>query len=276
MPEGPEIWRAAGELADVLTNQRLTHAEFTQSHLRHWGKRLMGQMVCSVQARGKAIVTRFENNHYLYSHNQLYGLWMITRSGQLPDTTRALRVALHTRTHSALLYSASEIELLDDVALGSHPYLEKLGPEALDPDVPWRSIAERLQHPAFNNRRLASLYLDQHFVAGIGNYLRSEILFDAQLHPLRRPKELTRGELGKLARSTLKITRRSLHTQGVTNPPARAARLRKQGLEYEAYRFAVFARADLPCYVCRKPITRVTLSSRRLYLCPTCQPEPLM
>ncbi len=273
MPEGPEIWRAAAELADVLEGQRVVHAEFTQPHLRRYGKALTGQLITRVDASGKAIVSHFDSHTFLYSHNQLYGLWYIRPAGVFPDTQRTLRVVLQTAEHNVLLYSASDIEILDDAELALHPYLSKLGPEALDPEVTWQDIVARLLDPGFTRRKLAALYLDQHFVAGIGNYLRSEILFTAGLHPALRPTDLTRGKLDHLARATLAITRRSLKTKGVTNAPARVRKLKNQGASYEGYRFAVFARAGKPCYQCRAPIRRVTMSSRRLYFCPQCQPE---
>ncbi len=115
------------------------------------------------------------------------------------------------------------------------------------------------------------LYLDQAYMAGIGNYLRSEILYAARLHPELRPESLGRGQLGELARQTLSISRRSYDTGGITNPPRRAAALKKQGLSREKSRFAVFGRAGRPCHECGDEIQRVEANSRRLYYCPTCQ-----
>ena len=271
MPEGPEIWKAAASIASVLDHQELQDVEFTQPHLRRFNKLLQGQRVMQVQARGKAILTHIDNGLSIYSHNQLYGRWYVRKAGGRPKTGRTLRLALTTPTHSALLYSASEIEVLDDTSLHLHPYLRKLGPDALDQSVCWQDIAERLQMDRFRRRSLASLYLDQHFVAGIGNYLRSEILYVAKVHPKRRPVDLTRGEIGALGRATLDITRRSLATGGITNPPRRAAKLKRDGYKYEAFRFAVFSRTGQPCYECNAPIERMELSGRRLYLCSSCQ-----
>ena len=274
MPEGPEIWRSADALARVLDGQTLRSAELTLPPLKRYGALLSGELVHRVQARGKAIVTHFGNGLCLYSHNQLYGRWYVTRAHHPPNTNRTLRVALHTDRHTAWLYSASDIAVIEASHLDLHPYLAKLGVEALDPVVTWRDVASRLQQPQFRGRRLAGLYLDQHCVAGIGNYLRSEILFDAGIHPMQRPMDLTRGEIGRLARSTLTITRRSLQTGGITNPPARASRMKREGARYQARRFAIFARAGLPCYSCGTEILRETMSGRRLYLCPACQPAP--
>ena len=164
--------------------------------------------------------------------------------------------------------------MLDEDDVGTHPYLAKLGPDALDTAVHWRDVLVQLRDKRFNGRSLAALYLDQAFVAGIGNYLRSEILFVARLHPLLRPRDCTSGELGRLARATLDITRQAYETAGVTNKPGRVARLKKAGATRRDYRFAVFARTGKPCYVCEGRILREALTSRRIYTCPNCQPHP--
>ncbi len=274
MPEGPEIRRAALRVGKILNGQVAQCVEFGQPHLQPWGPRFKDVRVTQVSSRSKAMLTQFDNGYTVYSHNQLYGKWYVTRRGQLPNTQRTLRFAVHTQSHSALLYSASDIHVLADSAVAQHPYLAKLGPEVLDPATTWRRIYEQLVEPRHRGRRLSALYLDQSFVAGIGNYLRSEILHDCGLHPGWRPKDLTRAQLGQLARSTLKITHRAFATAGVTNTQARARRLRAAGLRRAAYRFSAFARAGQPCYTCSTPIEKVTLNSRRLYLCPNCQPLP--
>ena len=129
----------------------------------------------------------------------------------------------------------------------------------------------RLKDPAFSGRQLSALYLDQAFLAGNGNYLRSEIIHRAGLDPRARPADLSRGELGQLARTTLEISQRSYRTGGITLAPRLARALQKQGLKRGSRRFYVFGRAGLPCYQCTRPIERVDVGARRLYYCPTCQ-----
>ena len=64
-------------------------------------------------------------------------------------------------------------------------YLAALGPDVLPNGV--ERIREQLPLSLYRRRQFASLFLDQHFVAGTGNHLRSEILFVAGLHPRLRP-----------------------------------------------------------------------------------------
>ncbi len=272
MPEGPEIRRAADRLADILEGRVVESARFGQARLRRHGKTLSGHKVTRLETRGKALLTHFEHGWTIYSHNQLYGVWKIARRGKLPNTRRSLRLALHTAEHSALLYSASDISLWRTEEVEQHPFLQRIGPDILSPELDWREIASRLQDDRFRRRSLAALYLDQAFIAGIGNYLRAEILFDAGLHPDRRPAELSRGEIGKLARSTLAISQRSYDTGGIVTAPRLLAGLRKMGLPREKTRFYVFGRQGLPCYRCSSEVKRIESNSRRLYLCPTCQP----
>jgi len=274
MPEGPEIRRAADRVADVLVDQTIEEVRFAFPRLRRFHSILGGQSVTEVETRGKALLTHFDNAYTIYSHNQLYGVWKIALRGRLPKTGRSLRLALHTATHSALLYSASDISVWSRDELGLHPFLARIGPDLLAPGLAWREIADRLQDARFARRSLAALYLDQQFLAGSGNYLRSEILFCAGLHPLRRPADLTRGERGRLARETLAVTLRSYETGGITLTPRLAARLARTVKGFERRRFFVFARDGRPCYACGSKVLRDTVGSRRIYWCPTCQEAP--
>ncbi|MEK9942827.1 MAG: zinc finger domain-containing protein, partial [Gammaproteobacteria bacterium] len=107
--------------------------------------------------------------------------------------------------------------------------------------------------------------------AGLGNYLRSEILFASRIAPDARPKELETRQVNELARATLMLSIRSYKTGGVTNDPVTVKALRKSGMTKSRYRFAVFARDGEPCYRCGDTIRRETANGRRIYLCPTCQ-----
>ena len=272
MPEGPEIRRAADRIGKVLVGERLEEVFFAFDALRDRGAELAGTSVASVDTRGKAMLIRFANGLTLYSHNQLYGRWYTRRRGQWPDTRRSLRVALHTARHSALLYSASDVSLLDEEELSRHPFLSRLGPDILDRSLTEEAIEERLRSDRFRRRSLAALYLDQAFLAGLGNYLRSEILNRAGLHPRRRPQDLTPEAVSALAAETLAVARRSYRTGGVTLTDSRVRQARRRA-DGRRRRFYVFSRASRPCLDCGAAIVRENFGSRRLYFCPRCQAE---
>lgn len=272
MPEGPEIRRAADKIEAVLKDKTVEKIEFGLQPLKKHARSLKGANVLSLETRGKALLTHFDSGLTIYSHNQLYGIWKIVKRDKLPQTNRQLRLAIHTDQHSALLYSASDISVWKTEHIEEHPFLKRIGPDILNPDLTWRTVAERLQSKTFCGRALSSVYLDQAFLAGLGNYLRSEILFVAGISPEAKVRDLTKSQVGKLARTTLEISQRSYALAGVTLPERQYKALKNQGASYGKARFFVFGRANQPCRVCRTTIQRSTANSRRVYTCATCQP----
>ncbi|NNF15466.1 MAG: endonuclease VIII [Gammaproteobacteria bacterium] len=271
MPEGPEMRRAADELAAILLRRKAQAVRFGLEPLRAYESILTGRRITEVACRGKAVLLRFGGGNTIYAHNQLYGRWYVQPRGGRPRTNRQLRVCIDTREHSALLYSASDIGIYDEDSLARHPYLAKLGPEVLDPHIDAGAIERRLASRVFYRRSLAALYLDQSFLAGVGNYLRSEILFVARIDPTLRALDLDRNDRRRLARASLAIPRRSYETGGITNSPANVRRLHAAGQKRGKYRFWVFGSAGKPCQICGSEIARIQLSGRRLYFCPVCQ-----
>lgn len=271
MPEGPEIRRAADKIAAVLVDRKIESVTFGLERLRPYEHRLRGHTVTAVDTRGKAMLTRFDNGLTIYSHNQLYGRWYTLRRPRMPKTNRQLRIELTTHSHRALLYSASDIDVLRNDDLADHPFLRRLGPDILDRALTPDQIVRRLREPRFRRRALGNLYLDQGFLAGNGNYLRSEILWASRLAPDLEPASLTNRELETLARQTLRIARRSYRTRGVTVTPSLAKLLVAEGVSFQNYRFYVFGREGLPCRRCTTALERCTMGSRNLFVCPACQ-----
>ena len=270
MPEGPEIRRAADKLEKAIVGQPLRAVEFAFARLKPFEDELAASHVSAIETRGKALLTHFANGLSIYSHNQLYGRWYVVKAGKPANTTRSLRLAVRGATHDILLYSASDIDVLDEIGIATHPFLQKLGPDALNPTLVARQLEGRLADARLARRRLADLLLDQAFVAGIGNYLRSEILFEAQLLPTRRPGMLDDAERAALAGSILTITRRAYRLAGITNDPARVEALKADGVSFGRRRHAVFERAGEDCYRCGGSIETANLS-RRVFWCPGCQ-----
>lgn len=269
MPEGPEIRRAADTLARAVVGQPLQSIWFAKPELKHYEELLEGCRVQSIAPRGKALLTEFEGGLTLYTHNQLYGIWKVVRPGARPESRRSLRVAIDTAKASILLYSASDVEIWPSTEIDQHPLISRLGPDVLDPDLDATTVATRLQSKRFAGRTLAALLLDQHFLAGIGNYLRSEILFHAGIAAERRGADLTDQEAYILARACIVIPQRSYRSRGIS--PAAGMRADYLNDSESSFRFHVFDRAGEPCLECGQIIERVELAGRRLYHCTRCQ-----
>ena len=271
MPEGPEIRRAADEVQAALKGHRTLEVWFGLQPLKSFERQLTGAIVTRVETHGKAMLTRFDNDLTIYSHNQLYGRWCTRPCRQLPETKRQLRLAIHNSRMSALLYSASNIQVLDSEQLSEHPFLSRLGPDLLAAETTSGEILERLNSKNWRNRRLGTLLTDQRFAAGLGNYLRCELLFLNRLHPVTRPSDCGQEQLFRLAESMTGLPRQSYATGGITNDLARAKALMNEGSSFEDARFHLFRRAGRPCYQCGTNIEKQAAGGQVCYICPVCQ-----
>lgn len=272
MPEGPEIRIAADRVEKALRGCRLSDVYFQFDRLKRFQRELRQRRVSSVETRGKAMLTHFEGGLAIYSHNQLYGRWVVCRANRIPKSGRQLRLALHTEKKTALLYSATDIDVLTPEEIASHPFLSSLGPDVLSDGID--PVREQISSPAYQGRRLASLLLDQHFIAGIGNYLRSEILFVAGLHPRLRPKDISKADQDRLAEAVVGVARQSYSNNGITNDLEQAAALKAQGQTRSRFRHWVFGRGNERCRRCDTLVIEETIAGRRLYYCPVCQAGP--
>ncbi|TVP48037.1 MAG: endonuclease VIII [Halomonas sp.] len=273
MPEGPEIRRAADRIQKQIGGRVLEGAWFAFPELAVEADSLIGMQVSRVDTWGKAMLIRFADQRVLYSHNQLYGVWKLHQEDKPPATKRTLRVRLSAEGRCASLYSASDISLWHEGNLGQHPFLSRLGPDLLSQDITLEQVKQRLRLKQFQRRRLGVLLLDQGLVAGLGNYLRSEILFFARLHPQQRPIDLTDSQIELLAECIVGITQQAYQQAGVTSTPAWIEQAVSAGEPRRQWRFTVFERAGLECHRCGAVIERKMVSSRRLYLCPRCQAD---
>ena len=235
MPEGPEIHRAAQRLRNALEGSIITHVECPYTTIQGQEHRFLGNQVISIEARSKAMLIHICED-VLYSHNQLYGRWTVQKNSTKPKkTNRSLRIKLQNETHTACLYSATDIQIIEPWEIEGHPYIAKLGPDVAN------------------------------------NYLRSEILHSARINPSRKLNTLSEIEQNNLAHSAIEVTQLAYEQRGVTVEKGLYDLLRENGLSRRQARHHVFTRDGLQCHECKSTITHTRMSGRRLDFCPSCQ-----
>jgi len=278
MPEGPEIRRAADEVAAIIENQIIKDIWFAFDHLKYFEKTLLGAKVLKVDTHGKAMITRLiidvdepqSKQLNIYSHNQLYGRWYCLKHGEKADTKRSLRISISTPKGKAQLYSASDISVLSSDQLKLHSLLSRMGPDVLSTKLTKNLLRDRLLEKKFSKRQLGQLLTDQGFVAGLGNYLRCEVLFVCGIHPKVRPIDCSRQQIKQLAKNIITLPQQSYQHNAITNHLNTARKLIATGVSIENARFYVFRREGLTCYRCGTKIIKLK-TGQPCYLCPVCQ-----
>lgn len=293
MPEGPEVRRFADALNTALSGKPIVSLTARTRGAKAWLSEhpgvLTDRLIEQVRSHGKHLLGWIEGGYYFHSHLMMWGRWAV--EGEQPiEVDRRERARIVVPDRSAILYSAPIFEL----GLGN-PFtrvenLRTLGPDILpypeDGLFDALTFKERLQTAEKSDRTIGAALLDQQIVAGIGNYLRAEILFDCRLDPWRRVVELTTDDLERLCSSIPQLAQRAYRTGGVTVSSEVRARLQtdpslvyQPGREYGT-RHYVFRRTNLPCLRCGSTIRQLRQVTRAddegektriIYFCPTCQ-----
>jgi formamidopyrimidine-DNA glycosylase len=126
------------------------------------------------------------------------------------------------------------------------PDVEALGPDAAEIGRDeFRARVGRGEAP------LKARIMDQSVIAGVGNLLADEALWQARLSPLRPAGELTNEELDHLRRAIRAATRRAIRLGGVHTGDFIPARER-----------------DGVCPRCGADLARATVGGRTTYWCP--------
>jgi formamidopyrimidine-DNA glycosylase len=133
--------------------------------------------------------------------------------------------------------------------------LGPLGPDALAVDR--RAFRELLSR---RRGRVKAALMDQTLLAGVGNLLADEALWQARIHPARRIEHLSAEERERLFTSLRKVVRTSVERFDEM-PRLRRWLTNVRGLPGAA------------CPRCRTPLERTVVGGRTTWFCPRCQPR---
>jgi len=256
VPEGDTLVRTADRLRPNLIGRTVTAAS-TRAPGPQAG-RLVGATVTSVEAQGKNLLIRFDNGLEVRTHLRMHGSWHRYRPGERWRIPLArARLVIEVPGSVAVCFDAPTVELFEQRAEGLHPALGRLGPDLLKDPSDEAEALRRLRDPSRADRSIAEALLDQRALAGIGNEVKNEVLWQARMSPwslVRNLDDAALNELVHLARDVLR--------EGATT--GRRPR-------------HVYRRASRPCPRCGA-IIRVEHHGRDLprltFWCPSCQPDP--
>jgi endonuclease-8 len=228
VPEGHSLELAARRLAPVVGQPVLAGP-------------LAGATLEAVEARGKHLLIHGDRGRSLAVHLGMHGKVRLAAPGQGRGRTVL-------RTPRADVAITGTLRVREERRARAAP---RLGPDLLHGRF---DAVEYLRRMRLVERPVAEALLDQRAVAGIGNIVRCEALWERGVDPFAGAPALSDRRLLELA-----VTARRLLRDGVAAGGPLASRVHR--------------RAGRPCPRCRTPIASRAVGEphRRLYWCPGCQ-----
>ena len=300
MPEGPEVRKFADALDAALTGRAIVSFEARTKEARKWlhenEERLRGRRVERVVSHGKHLLGYIEGDFFFHSHLMMWGRWQTFGPNRgkrikVPEKDRRERARIVVEGAAAILLSAPIFNVGEGDPYDKIEILATLGPDAL----PYRGRFDRkeflrrlLEH---KDETIGAALLNQGIVAGLGNYLRAEVLFSCKLNPWRTTGELTQRNLNCLSITIPRLTR-DAYERGATAADEDRKRMASDpslvyqpGREYGT-RHLVFRRTNLPCLRCGEKIRQLRQKTmqnqddeeertRIVYFCAKCQATDL-
>jgi formamidopyrimidine-DNA glycosylase len=271
VPELPDLTVVAEELQARATGRQVLDATaptpiLVRATPAELG-RLAGTAITQVQRRGKFLLLNFARGGVaelvLAANPMLAGRFWLLDHGR--DKVRA-RTGLRIR-----FTDGGELRYVDREMLGklylvrpdgleAIPGWTEMGPDADDPGLTLERFRERIRrHPG----ELKSLLRNSRFVAGIGNAYSDEILWEAQLAPLRRRSTLKPDEIDRLYAAMRSVLADATVRLRTLVPPD----IQLQHREF----LKVHLRSGEPCPRCGR-ILRQIGGDEATTFCRTCQP----
>lgn len=217
MPEGPEVRITTEHLSQTLTNKIITDWFLCEEGTVFPGYNEMHKelplIVEEVMCKGKTIFMSLHNEHkrfYVVHSLRMTGRWQEKEDDhcrcfiEYNDTNR-----IYLRDPRRM----ATIKFLTDEDLYNHE-IDRLGPDIFSDNFSlplFKSIWAK-----YKDRNITSFLMDQSLLAGIGNYLKAEILYYAGISPLRKIGSLTDREIDKLYEGIKIIPRLSYNSNGMT------------------------------------------------------------
>ncbi len=229
MPEGPEVTWLANYIRQHVMGKTLTKTSILHGRYKNHGppanytdfSKSLPLRCTNVMNKGKVIFMYF-GSWCLISKLGMTGTWYMP--GDEPKWHKPVESIVLEFGKERLIFSdirnyGTLTVTRDDHVIANE--INKLAPDIVNENTTFEHIQDRLQVKVYGKRRNASLMedilVDQKAIfSGVGNYLKSEILYEARISPLRKAADLTMDEwklIYRVCKKTVQRMMKAIDTQ---------------------------------------------------------------
>lgn len=216
MPEGPEVRIIVKQLNQILGKSTLANIEI---HSGRYSKKApdgyldfssqLPLQLQEVKCKGKFIWFELSNDWYIFNTLGMSGGWKVNKE-----------------KHSHLTFNFSEkiVYYTDMRNFGTFKFihgrqlldkkLKELGADVLTEEYTLEYVKKNLGNSKLASKTIVEVLMNQKKFCGIGNYLKSEILYATNISPHRKLADLTDSDIQNIFKHSREIAKASYGNGG--------------------------------------------------------------
>ncbi len=272
MPEAPELEVVKGFLTDRavganVESARVLRPSVLRSIAGSFEDDIAGRALEDVRRTGKFLTLSLSGDRLLVVNPMLTGGFQWSE-----PSDRVFKRTCFTLT----LSNGRELRYIDERQmgrvyyvtpdqLGEIPQYGDMGPDVLDEPISLGEFKERLR--PFRGE-IKGIITRGRVISGIGNAYVDEILWDAEIYPFRKKRDLSDDDLQRILDSSARVIREAV---GQVRE-AMGEDIHRKRRDF----LKVHNRGGEPCPRCGTTISQLTANQRITSYCRTCQPGLLL
>jgi formamidopyrimidine-DNA glycosylase len=270
MPELPEVEIVIRNLREILQPPfQIRGWRFFRKDLRFKIPQkellqLTQQKILGLTRRAKYILFELET-HFLISHLGMTGSWRV----EFVDWV------VHKHDHLAFQFNPNEVLVYEDArrfgfieVCAKADFVERFSSVGIEPLEAQSDFAKLTQKMKKLQAPIKNALMNQNMIVGVGNIYASEILFRAQVLPLKKCSKVTRASYIEIWKWTKIILEQAISKGGSTIENYKNSFGESGNFQNE---FQVYGRDGKACFVCGSKIKSKNLAGRNTFWCATCQ-----
>ena len=278
MPELPEVETIRRDLHRKVKDKEIkfvtvnTPKIVKEPPISEFCTQIEGKVFKNINRRGKYLVIELDSGKKLVIHLGMTGLLIYPFN---EDSKKIINVK---HNHLVFTFIDGTKLIFNDVRKFGKIYLvsnldkikgmAKLGLDPLDDCFKEEILVQILNKK--KKSKIKSFLMNQEFITGLGNIYVNEVLYRANIHPLRKIASLHKEEIGNLYQQIKLVLNKAIKSGGST--VADEAYLNTDGEKGKfAEKLQVYARKGKPCVKCGHSIDVVKIEGRSSFICPQCQ-----
>jgi len=279
MPELPEVETIRIGLQRKIKNKQIKDVVINvdkivkKPSLGEFITKIKGKKIKEVDRRGKYIIIHLDSKDKLIVHLGMTGLLIYPYDNKITEKeinpkhnhliftfTDDTQLVFNDVRRFGKIFLVSNIDEVESIT--------RLGVEPLEDYFTEEVFIQVLNKK--KNSKIKSFLMKQEFIAGLGNIYANEVLYRANIHPLRLISSLNKKEVRNLYQQIKLVLSEAVKFRGST-------------VADEAYRdtngekgkfvkkLQVYARKGEPCIKCGNIIEVIRIEGRSTFFCPQCQ-----